>query len=485
KMNFLPDFFLNTWTLLILVIVLSTTYGCAPYVLFKRVGIRGPTPWPFIGTYLQYKTGLLDFYTECSLMIISSDRHLTCELQLTAWCCVTRLYEGRIPVMFIVDTAMIKTVFVKEGYSVFLNRKSIGPNGILSTGLPFLRDDNWKRVHKIVSPAFSSGRMKDVCKDIRKLKMKKSDIFPSSLQNDLTLYISFAIFFSIDIESLNNPSSPFLHYLQEMPELTVFRFVSAIFPFLTPLMDKMNITVNSSEALQFFISVIKKIKEERKNNPKDRVDFMQLMLNAQNEANEIPINGLSDEEIMVQALIFALVGNGNMAYLVAFTAYNLAVHPKTQTRLQAEIDRTFPGKCLITYEELLQLKYLDMVVTETSRLYPLGNRIERVAKSTVEVSGVIIPEGVAVAVPIYTLHRDPTVWPDPDSFKPERFSKDNRDNIDPYGLLTFGAGPRSCTGTRMSMLVVKLTLVEILQHFSFVACKETMVRSDFCPLSTF
>lgn len=92
-------------------------------------------------------------------------------------------------------------------------------------------------------------------------------------------------------------------------EFTVFRFVSVIFPFLMPLMDKMNITVNSSEALQFFISVIKKIKEERKNKPKvthslcwdwclcvgssltsgfslcrifqDRVDFMQLMLNAQ------------------------------------------------------------------------------------------------------------------------------------------------------------------------------------------------------------
>lgn len=147
---------------------------------------------------------------------------------------------------------------------------------------------------------------------------------------------------------------------------------------------------------------------------------------------------------MIQALIFALIGHENMAYLVVFTAYNLAVHPQTQTRLQAEIDRTFPGKvspicrltvafsvqiltvcqitsvhfalqCPITYEELLPMKDLDMVVTETSRLYPL------VAKSTVEVSGVIIPEGVVVAVPIHTLHRDPTVWPDPDSFKPERY----------------------------------------------------------------
>lgn len=56
---------------------------------------------------------------------------------------------------------------------------------------------------------------------------------------------------------------------------------------------------------------------------------------------------------MVQALIFALVGHGNMAYLVAFTAYNLAVHPQTQTQLQAEIDRTFPGKVPPTVASLL------------------------------------------------------------------------------------------------------------------------------------
>lgn len=79
-------------------------------------------------------------------------------------------------------------------------------------------------------------------------------------------------------------------------------------------------------------------------------------------------------------------------------------------------------QCRPTYEELVQMKYLDMVMMETWRMYPLGNRIERVAKSKVEVNGVIIPKGMIVAVPIYSLHRDPDLWPDPDSFKPERYT---------------------------------------------------------------
>lgn len=60
-----------------------------------------------------------------------------------------------------------------------------------------------------------------------------------------------------------------------------------------------------------------------------------------------------------------------------------------------------------------------------------------------------------------------------------RFSNSNKSNIDPYGFLTFGTGPRACNGMRLSALVVKLALVEILQHFSFVPCRETDVRRIF------
>ena len=73
-----------------------------------------------------------------------------------------------------------------------------------------------------------------------------------------------------------------------------------------------------------------------------------------------------------------------------------------------------------TYEPLMQMEYLDMTLNESQRLFPLGNRLERIAKASVEINGVIIPKGTAIMVPVYVLHRDPALWPEPDAFRPER-----------------------------------------------------------------
>ena len=73
-----------------------------------------------------------------------------------------------------------------------------------------------------------------------------------------------------------------------------------------------------------------------------------------------------------------------------------------------------------TYEVILQMEYLDMVVNETLRLYPPGGRIERVCKNTVEINGVTIPKGTVVMIPAFVLHRLPEYWPEPEEFRPER-----------------------------------------------------------------
>lgn len=73
------------------------------------------------------------------------------------------------------------------------------------------------------------------------------------------------------------------------------------------------------------------------------------------------------------------------------------------------------------------MEYLDMVLNESQRLFPVANRLERVAKTSVEVNGVIIPKGTVIMVPIYTLHREPTLWPEPEAFKPERYSTEHND----------------------------------------------------------
>ncbi|CAJ0931468.1 unnamed protein product [Ranitomeya imitator] len=128
-----------------------------------------------------------------------------------------------------------------------------------------------------------------------------------------------------------------------------------------------------------------------------------------------------------------------------------------------------------TYEALNQMEYLDMVIYETLRLYPAAGRIERVCKTTTEINGVTIPKDVVTVIPVFVLHRDPELWSDPEEFRPERFSKENRETQDPYIFLPFGAGPRNCIGMRFAMINMKSVISLLLQNFSFRTCKDTPI----------
>ncbi|XP_051913204.1 cytochrome P450 3A40-like [Hippocampus zosterae] len=474
-------FSIETWTLITIVLALLALYGNAPYGFFKKLGVKGPKPLPFIGTFLKYRQGIHYFDMEC----------------FQKYGKVWGLYDGRVPVMAIMDTAMIKTILVKECYSVFTNRRDMGLNGPLKDAVSIVEDEDWKRIRSVLSPSFTSGRLKEMYS----IMLKHSSTLIKSLQKKVdsdevinvkdvfgpySMDVVTSTAFSVDIDSLNRPTDPFVANIKKM---TKFDFLNPVlvlivlFPFLRPLMEKLDVSFFPADVLTFFYNFLQTIKSDRnKNSSKTRVDFMQLMVDSQtSESGKENANnqkGLTDHEILSQAMIFIFAGYETSSSSLCFLAYNLATHPDIQKALQEEIDETFPDKVRPSYDELMQMEYLDMVVNESSRLYPIANRLERVAKTSVEVCGVTIPKGTVVMLPIYVLHRDPSLWPEPDAFKPERFSKENKDNMDPYAFLPFGAGPRNCIGMRFALLMMKLALVEILQNFSFVTCKETDIPME-------
>ncbi|XP_042264058.1 cytochrome P450 3A27-like [Thunnus maccoyii] len=477
-MGYFPDFSIETWTLIVIVITLIAVYGYAPYGFFKKIGIHGPKPLPFIGTFLEYKRGVHIFDTECY------------KKYGKLW----GLYDGRQPLLAVMDTAMIKTIFVKECYSVFTNRRNFGLNGLLRDAVSEVEDEEWRRIRSILSPSFTSGRLKEMysimlqhsnnlIKSLQKKVEADEVIEVKEVFGPYSMDVVTSTAFSVDVDSINHPSDPFVLNIKRMVK---FNFMNpllvlvVLFPFLGPIFDKMDFSFFPADVGYFFYNFLKTIKSDRnKNEHKNRVDFMQLMVDSQISENEkdstSPQKGLTDREILSQAMIFIFAGYETSSSTLCFIAHNLATHPHIQKTLQDEIDETFPEKGQPTYDSVMQMEYLNMVVNESMRLYPIANRLERMAKASVEVNGVTIPKGTTIMVPVYTLHRDPALWPEPDAFKPERFSKENKDNIDPYAFLPFGTGPRNCIGMRFALLMMKLALVEILQNFSFVTCKETMI----------
>ncbi|CAN9510190.1 unnamed protein product [Ophioblennius macclurei] len=465
----------ETWTLLVTLITLLYVYSTWTFGTFKKLGVPGPKPIPLLGTMLGIRKGLFHFDMQC----------------FKKYGKMWGSFDGRQPVLCITDTAMVKTVLVKECYSFFTNRRNFRLNGPLYDAVSIAEDDQWKRIRGVLSPSFTSGRLKEMfgimqkhstilVNNMKKVSDKGESLDLKEFFGPYSMDVVTSSAFSVDIDSLNNPSDPFVTNIKKMLKFDLLDplfLAVAFFPFLAPLFEKLELSFFPKSVTDFFYASMQKIKSSREAGKQaSRVDFLQLMMDSQKNLNGGDLDkALTDHEILSQAMIFLFAGYETTSSTLTFLAYNLATNPDVMKKLQQEIDTTFPNKGPIEYQTLMDMEYLDAAINESLRLYPSVVRLERVAKASVEINGLVIPKDTVVGIPIYSMHRDPEIWPEPEKFKPERFCKENKDTIDPYTYMPFGMGPRNCIGMRFALVSMKLAMATILQRFSFTVCKETEI----------
>ncbi|XP_051982503.1 cytochrome P450 3A30-like isoform X1 [Xyrauchen texanus] len=471
----------ETWALLLLCVALLFMYGYWPHSFFKKLGIPGPKPVPFFGTMLEYRKGFQNFDAEC----------------FKKYGRIWGIYDARQPVLCIMDPLIFKTILVKECYSFFTNRRNFRLNGPLYDAVSIVEDDDWRRIRSVLSPSFTSGRLKEMFGIMKKHSKSLVHNLGKTVKGGEAVNIKefFGAYsmdvvastaFSVDIDSLNNPKDQFVTNIKKMLKfdfLNPLFLLAALFPFTAPILDKMDFSFFPKSVTDFFYTALQKIKSDRvTKDQKRRVDFLQLMVDSQKagkaehgNSEEHTDKGLSDHEILSQSMIFIFAGYETSSSTLAFFFYNLATNPEAKKKVQEEIDETFPNQAPVDYEKMMNMDYLDAALNESLRLFPVGARLERVCKKTVEINGLLIPKDTVVMIPIYALHRDPEYWIDPESFKPERFTKEHKESIDPYMFMPFGAGPRNCIGMRFAQVTMKLAIVEILQRFDVCVCEETQV----------
>ncbi|KAL6031641.1 hypothetical protein STEG23_000575 [Scotinomys teguina] len=355
---------------------IKNRYGTYTHGTFKNLGISGPKPLPFVGNILAYRNGFWEFDRQCHKKYGK----------------IWGFYEGRQPVLAIMDPDMIKTVLVKECYSTFTNRRGLGPVGFLKKAITLSQNEEWKRLRTLLSPTFTSGKLKEMfpiinqytdllVRNMRQGAETGDPILMKDIFGAYSMDVITGTSFGVNIDSLNNPQNPFVQKVKKLLKLN----------FLDP----------------FFLS--------------QRLDFLQLMINSQNSKDKESHQGLSDLEIVAQSVFFIFAGYETTSSTLCFAMYLLATHPDVQKKLQDKIDVALPNKAPVTYDALVEMEYLDMVVNETLRLYPVGGRLERICKKDVEINGVLIPKGTVVIVPTFALHKDPKCWPEPEEFRPERY----------------------------------------------------------------
>uniref|UniRef100_A0A8C7Z5H7 unspecific monooxygenase n=1 Tax=Oryzias sinensis TaxID=183150 RepID=A0A8C7Z5H7_9TELE len=446
-------------------LLLECSFGIWPFRVFKNMGISGPMPMPYVGNLLQQGKGFFEFDHECQ----------------TKYGDVWGVFEGRQPILMVADPEIVKTVMVKECYSAFTNRRNfLGGDGPLTEAVASAKDEKWKRIRSSLSPCFTSGRLKQVFSIVSRYADRLVEKLGETYLNKAidirqfvapyTLDVVASASFSVDPDCINNPDDPINVQAQKA---TRFNFLptilQSIIPFGGRLLKLFKIETFPSANVEFFFDIIRNLKDQHKTG---KMVSISLILSEKSGKDDL-IMQMTFSKVFCVAFGFIVGGYDTTSTALSYIFYCLATNTDAMHTLQKEIDSN------LQKNDLNSLEYLDQVINESLRLFPIAPRLDRECKMTVETQGFTVPEGMIVGIPVYLLHKDPRFWSSPELFRPERFSKENEGELNPYAYMPFGLGPRNCVGMRFAVLMMKMIIVRLLQRYSVETCKYTLIPMQF------
>ncbi|XP_043725928.1 xanthotoxin 5-hydroxylase CYP82C4-like [Telopea speciosissima] len=205
-----------------------------------------------------------------------------------------------------------------------------------------------------------------------------------------------------------------------------------------------------------------------KNKQKQEEDFMDLMLSIFPDEEKL-IYGYDRDTVIKATVLTLIVGATDTTFIALTWALSLLLkHPNVLKRARDELDAYVGKDRNVDESDIKNLVYLQAIAKETLRLYPPGPVLPRQAMEDCQLGGYHVPSGTHLLVNIWKLHRDPSVWSDPDEFKPERFLTTHADvdfKAQEYRYIPFSAGRRQCPGITLATQVFHLTLARLLHGF--------------------
>ncbi|XP_058979546.1 probable cytochrome P450 6a21 [Musca domestica] len=221
--------------------------------------------------------------------------------------------------------------------------------------------------------------------------------------------------------------------------------------------------------------------EHREEHGVRRNDFMDMLMELKG-SGEDPTD-LSFNQVAAQAFLFMLAGYESSASALTYALYELAQNQEVQQKAMHEIMevlRRHNGG--LDYEALKELGYLEQIMQETLRLYPLGYVLTRQALEDYRVAQhpkYFIKKGTPIFIPAGAIHRDDRYFNNANKFDPDNFSPEAVKLRDSILNLSFGQGPRSCIGLRFAKMVTLISLAMLLKDFKFSTCASTPIPLVF------
>ncbi len=378
------------------------------------------------------------------------------------------------PLVIANDPALIRHVLVdnaKNYRMATVRQKILRP--ILRDGLLTAEGDVWKRSRKAMAPVFTPRHIFGFAAPMLERTKTFAERYQSGetvdVAHDMTLLtydILAETLFSGEIAGEPGSFAQQIDHLFEtmgrVDPLDLLRAPDWL-PRLTRLRGRKTMAYFRKIVADTIVMRSDRLKREPEKVPED---FLTLLLRAEGP------DGLTRGEIEDNIITFIGAGHETTARALGWTIYCLAEAPWEREPIEREIDA-------VLAREPDPVKWLDaMPLTraafeEALRLYPPAPSINREPIVPETWRDLEIRKGAAVLMMPWTIHRHRKLWDRPDAFMPERFHPGNREKIDRYQYLPFGAGPRICIGAGFAMQEAVIALAVLFSRFRFDTTPET------------
>ena len=342
---------------------------------------------------------------------------------------------------------------------------------ILRDGLLTAEGEVWKRSRKAMAPVFTPRHIDGFGATMLSSTERYAAHYEEAARNnairdisrdmtELTFDILSQTLFSGDIITETNDFAGdverLLHTMGRVDPFDLFKL-----PPWVPRLTRMG----GARVMEQFRDIVDQTMAKRRQRmdsgedvPKD---FLTLLLRIESEG------GLTHEEVKDNIITFIGAGHETTARALGWTIFCLAKSGPDLSIVEGEIDQFFAGDLPPPEQWIGHLPKTRAAFEEALRLYPPAPSINRAAITDDLYGDLEIKAGVTVLIMPWTLHRHKLLWDEPGAFIPQRFWPENRDKIDRYQYLPFGAGPRICIGAAFALQEAVIALAVLLRRFRF------------------
>ncbi|XP_037935752.1 probable cytochrome P450 28d1 [Teleopsis dalmanni] len=466
---------LVTLALLASVPVLIYVFLTWNFDYWKKRGVRGPKPTPLLGSFPSLFTQKQHFANDLNDIYrkYKNDENYV------------SVFLMRAPQLMILDPALVHEVFVtafKHFHDNDVARLVDTKKDPLIANNPFIATGHaWKEQRSLVSPGMTGTRIKvaysvmqKVCNSFcdyieKEIKMMHKDgINGKELSLRFTAENVCDSVLGINARSFTNDRIPVAENVKVFAENNTIFLIYSIFAGLFPsAINFYKAKFFPKHCEEFFINLMKQAFKMRQENKTDRQDFLNhlLSMSEKKELNYI--------ELASHTMTFLIDGLDTTATAISHCLLFLARSPDVQEKLHEEIVQNSDENGELSFEKLNELPYLDACFHESIRMFPPGLFSTKICTEPYEFTNkngdkLKVNVGETIMLPLYAIHNDPQIYPEPEKFDPERFMPENggvKKYRDMGAFLGFGDGPRMCLGMRFALTQSKAALSAVIRKF--------------------